>query len=188
MPAGCAIRKHVAAPRAPRARCRARRLAKRLPMRLLIALPLCLASFAAEAVVCKYLDRDGRVIYSDVNVPGAKRLSCLPPLIPAPATEPGAPRPTAKYDPATAPPAAIETRNGVRRQALEDELAAAQKALAGAKAALAEAEQTPEVYRKGGRIYRDVAKYEEKIRRLNEDIAQHEKNIAVLTRELESAR
>lgn len=50
---------------------------------------------------------------------------------------------------------------------------------------LKEGEEKPEVYKgKDGKTYRNVAKYEEKIKTLTEQIELHQKNVEALKAEL----
>ena len=53
-------------------------------MRLLLCLIPLLAASAAAAETCKYVDKEGRVTYSNVPIKGARKLSCFqPPQAPA---------------------------------------------------------------------------------------------------------
>jgi predicted RNase H-like nuclease (RuvC/YqgF family) len=64
---------------------------------------------------------------------------------------------------------------------LQEELVREEQLLEEAVQKLREGEENPEVYRgKDGKIYRNVVKYEEKIKALNYQVEQHQKNIELL--------
>ena len=68
---------------------------------------------------------------------------------------------------------------------LQNELTSEEKLLAEAKQHLQEAEANPEVYKgAGGKTFRNVGKYEEKIKPLAEQVELHQKNIEALKTEL----
>lgn len=132
---------------------------------------LCLTLPLARADIYKYVDAQGRVTYSNTPIPGGKKVE-LEPLntitLPKPQPLPG-----------------TGQEGNSRVQQLKAELAAEEKRLAEAQQALKEGEEKPEVYRgPGGKTFRNVAKYDEKIRVLKEQVALHEKNVEVLKREL----
>src|SRR6476646_7433802 len=98
---------------------------------LILLLPL-LTTGPALAETCKYVDNEGRIIYSNVPIKRARKVTCFPPPAPPP--------PEASARPAV-PPTATDTggrrveagtqrkRDQDRRTILEDELAREQKAL-----------------------------------------------------------
>jgi hypothetical protein len=163
---------------------------KLLPMKkiLLICLGIVFGSSAYANQTCKYQDVDGRIIYANVPIKGAKKLMCFGPdaatsgsaassrsriVTPTPADFP-------RVDGATQ-----KQRDNKRQQILEDELANERKALEQAKQAYVEGEANPEVYRtKDGKTMRNVAKYEEKMQSLRSNVELHEKNIQLLEKEL----
>jgi len=62
-------------------------------------------------------------------------------------------------------------RDDTRRKILQDELGSEQQLLDESKQNLKEGEANPEVYKgPDGKAYRNMAKYEEKIRTLNEQV------------------
>jgi len=163
-------------------------------------LSFCLVMLLATPVfadTCKYVDADGRIIYTNIPLKGAKKLSCFG-FDGAPASGGGARNGKA---PRTATPADFprvdsntqKQRDDTRRKVLEDELAAEQKALEQAKKEYAEGEADPETFKttitgKDGKpqtvIRRDVVKFEEKMKKLQENVDLHEKNIQMLQKEL----
>jgi hypothetical protein len=165
------------------------------------ALALVVAAPAA-AEICKYIDADGNIHYS--NVPpdkGFRRLSCTlgdesPKKSPsaAPATANGnagagsAPaRPALPASaPAGFPRVDAETQKGrddVRRKVLGDELSAEEKLLAEARTAYADGAPQPLPEERN-----DAEKYRQRIARLRESVALHEKNIEAIRKELAAMR
>ncbi len=150
---------------------------------------------AAAADICKYVDAEGRVTFSNVPVKNAKKLECIKSLAPAP------PPKQKSKGPADFPKvdaSAQKTRDEVRRKILSEELAAEQERLAQARLALEDGRQKPEVYEKQVTVtgtdgkprvvtqtFRDVSKYEEKIRNLEAEVARHERNVEALNKEME---
>jgi len=68
---------------------------------------------------------------------------------------------------------------------LQDELDTEQKLLEVAQQNLSEAESNPEVFTgQDGKTYRNVAKYDEKVKPLQEQVDLHTKNIEALKTEL----
>ncbi len=145
---------------------------------LVVMASLCPALVQAE--IYKAVDADGHVTYSSTPLKGGKKLD-LPPLPtmvpPARAT---APEGFPKVDGATQ-----KGRDEMRRKILEDELGTEQKMLDEARQNLKDGEDNPEVYRRAdGQTYRNVAKYEEKVRALKEQVDLHSRNIEALKTEL----
>lgn len=142
---------------------------------------------AAHAELCKYVDANGHVTYSDSQVKGATKSSCFeaPPVPPPPpAKAPSAPGTSAapagrlpNVDPATQ-----RKRDESRRKILEDELAVEEKSLAAARNALAEGEAV----RLGSE--RNYQRYLDRIQGLKDRVAQHERNVAALKQELSNLR
>ena len=144
---------------------------------------LCAWTMLAQAEIYKAVDENGHVTYSSAPIKGGKKiiLEPLPTMAPPPRS-----RPTAS--PSDFPRVNGETqknRDDTRRKILQDELNTEEELLGKARFALKEGEQTPEVYQgKDGKTYRNVAKYDEKIKILNEQIELHQKNIEALKAEL----
>jgi len=145
------------------------------------------ATCAAQAQIYKHVDANGRVTYSNIPTKGATRLDIEPPppASPAPAQQkPRARTPT----PADFPRVDRQTqerRDDKRRQILQSELEVEQQALKEAQQAYEEGKAKPEVYRgANGKTFRNVAKYQEKMERLQADVDLHKNNIELLQKEL----
>ena len=139
---------------------------------------MCALPLLAQAEIYKYVDKDGHVTYSGEPIKGGRKLILGPLPTMAPLAKPHTPASFPKVDTAKQ-----KERDEMRRKILQDELDAEEKLLAETKQNLNNA--TPEVYRGAdGKTYRNVARYDEKIKRLNADIELHEKNIAALKTEL----
>jgi hypothetical protein len=143
----------------------------------------------AHAQLCKYVDANGHVTYSDAPVKGATKSSCFeaPPVPPPPPTPQKSSAPSGAT-PAPAgglpnvEPATQKKRDDSRRKILEDELASEDKALAAARKALAEAEAVR---------YGDERNYQRVLDRLQpfkDRVAQHERNVNALKQELANLR
>ena len=145
----------------------------------------------AQAEIYKAVDANGHVTYSSTPIKGGKKivlepLSTMAPPSPRPAASPeGFP----KVDGATQ-----RGRDDTRRRILQDELSTEEKLLNEAKQALKAGEENPEVFKMvvgkrpdGSPIIetrRNVAKYDEKIKSLNDQVDLHQKNIEALKTEL----
>ena len=144
---------------------------------------LCLCPLWAHAEIYKAVDADGHVTYSSTPIKGGKKII----LEPLPTIVPPA-RPRSAASPEDFPRVDGETQKGrddTRRKILQDELMAEEKLLDEARQKLKEGEAEPEVYRgQDGRTHRNVAKYEEKIKTLNDQVEMHQKNIEALNTEL----
>jgi len=152
-------------------------------MRSLLAV-LIVWPFAASALAdtCKYVDSDGNVIYSNVPIKRARKVTCFQPPAPPPQAS-SAPAPSASSNDSGRPRVASSTqrqRDEDRRKILEDELAREQKALDDAKKALAE-QQTQ---RSGDE--RNYSRVQDRLKPFQEAVATHEKNIASIMQELAS--
>lgn len=151
-----------------------------------IALSGLLLSLAAAADIYKHVDANGRVTYSNIPSKGATRLQLDPPNVASPPARVRTPTP------ANFPRIEREIqdqRDSKRKEILKNELEAEKKALEEAKQAYAEGAEKPEVYRtKDGKIFRNVAKFEEKMRQLQADVDAHEKNIQLLQKELDALK
>lgn len=154
---------------------------------LALALLLTVSTFVIAEEMYKHVDEHGRVTYSNTPMKGGKKVD-LPPLTTLPAPK-AAPKPTPKTE--------VEPDKDSRRKALQEEIAKAEKALAAAKLAAKEEAEKPEVFKRTKTVKgkdgkqktitetgRNVVAYEEKMKKLNEDIAQHEKNLEKLKAEL----
>ena len=143
-------------------------------MRAALTVMLMLAVVHAKADIYKSVDKDGRVTYSNVPSKGAQKLN-LEPLNTVPSSKPGT------QPPGNFPKVDAETqksRDNVRRQILENELAQEMTQLEDAKKALAEGEAT----RLGSE--RNYQRYLDRVQKLKDAVAEHQKNIDALKEEL----
>lgn len=147
------------------------------PIHLFVLLYLGTASLA-QAEIYKRVDANGHVTYSSEPMKGGKRLD----LLPLPTMQPpsSGPKDFPKVDSQTQ-----KNRDSTRRTILEDELASEEKLLSEARQKLQEAESNPEVYRgSDGKTYRNVAKFEEKVKAAKDEVDIHEQNVRALKTEL----
>lgn len=156
-----------------------------------IAFTCFLASISAQAEIYKHIDADGRVTYSNVKIKGAQKLD----LEPADTSFGSSPKPSTKRSeqskattPSDFPKVDNNTQNqrdAKRKDILKAELESEKKALERAKQAYAEGESNPEMaVGANGKRFRNVAKYEEKMKNLQAEVDAHERNIELLTKEL----
>jgi hypothetical protein len=149
--------------------------------RLLLLVVVAVAG-PAVADICKYVDADGNVHYS--NLPpekGWRKLSC------ASGEEGSGKRPAGTAARATPSPAGFprvdpdtqKNRDDVRRKVLNDELATEEKLLAEARAQYADGAPLPLAEERA-----DAEKYRVRIGRLRQAVAIHEKNVEALKKEL----
>jgi hypothetical protein len=152
----------------------------------IVPLSLVLALLAAPSLAetCKYVDKDGRIIYSNVPIKNARKVTCFQPPQPVAAETP-APA-AAPVTPSTAPdkarvdPSTQRKRDDERRQILEEELSREQAALTEARRALSE----QEAVRFGDE--RNYERVQERLKPYQEAVGAHEKNIASIKREIAS--
>jgi hypothetical protein len=132
----------------------------------------------AQAEIYKAVDEDGHVTYSSTPIKGGKKLNLepLPTMMPAAKASASAGFPRVDNE-------TQRGRDDTRRKILQDELDAEQKLLEEANQNMSDA--SPEVY-KGpeGKTFRNVAKYDEKVKQLQEQVDLHTKNIEALKTEL----
>ncbi len=163
-------------------------LACGLALGLAVALP-------AHSAVCKYIDADGNIVFS--NLPpekGQRKISCInsddsttsktvgntkSTTVPSPPAR-TAPTPTGfpKVDGDTQ-----RSRDEIRRKVLSDELGEEGKLLADARASYANGAPVPLPEEQA-----NADKYRERIARLREAVARHERNIEMLKKELGATR
>ena len=139
-------------------------------------------STLVHAEIYKRVDANGHVTYSSEPLKGAKKLNLEPlPTMQAPRS---GPKDFPKVDTQTQ-----KNRDTTRRTILQDELASEEKLLEEARRNLAEAESNPEIYKtKDGKTFRNVVKYEEKVKAAQDDIDTHAKNIEALKTEISNLR
>jgi hypothetical protein len=144
-----------------------------------------------HAEIYKTVDVDGRVTYSNVKIKGAQKLN-LEPADTSFGTDRTAPakRASKSETPGNFPKVDASTqkqRDNSRKEVLKSELASEKTALEAAKQAYAEGESNPETYKAAnGKTFRNVPKYDEKMKKLQEDIDVHQRNIDLLEKELSS--
>jgi hypothetical protein len=147
-------------------------------MRLPVALLALLAAPLAYGQTCKYVDNEGRVIYSNVPIKNARKMMCFEPVKPpAQSAQPAPSETRPKVDTTTQ-----RQRDDERRGILESELAAEQQRLDEARRALAE----QEAIRLGDE--RNYQRVLDRLKPYQEAVAQHEKNIVSLKQELANLR
>lgn len=149
----------------------------------------------AQAEIYKHVDADGRITYSNVKIKGAKKLD----LEPADTSFGNTPKSTSKNSdesktatPSNFPKVDSNTQNQrdlKRKEILQSELDAEKQALARAKQAYAEGESNPEVYQVRNAngttsTFRNVPKFQEKMKALQAEVDAHQRNIDLLTKEL----
>ncbi|MDD2913856.1 MAG: DUF4124 domain-containing protein [Gallionella sp.] len=145
---------------------------------------ICLSPILAQAEIYKAVDADGHVTYSSTPLKGGKKIILEPlPTMAAPAARA---RSAATPDDFPKVDGAVQKgRDDTRRKILQDELSSEQKLLEDSRQSLKQGEESPEVYRgQDGKTYRNMARYEEKIRALTEQVDLHQKNIDALKTEL----
>lgn len=141
---------------------------------------MCICPMLAQADIYKAVDENGHVTYSSTPLKGGKKiiLEPLPTMLP----------PANVQSQANFPRVDSETQRGrddTRRKILQDELNSEQKLLEVAQQNLQEGEANPEVFKGAdGRTYRNVAKFDEKIKRLKEQVDLHQQNVDALKTEL----
>jgi hypothetical protein len=148
----------------------------------------------AQAEIYKKVDANGNVTYSNVKIKGAKKLDLEPADTSfgtssnndggetkrAPQTRTATPASFPKVDAGTQ-----NQRDGKRKEILQAELDAEKLALDNAKKAYAEGESNPEVFKtKDGKTLRNVPKFQEKMKNLQAEVDAHQRNIDLLTKEI----
>lgn len=144
---------------------------------------LCAPAAWAQGSVCKYVDADGNIVFS--NLPpekGQRKISCIggdePRKGTAPARSTPSPAGFPKVDADTQ-----RTRDDMRRKVLTDELGAEEKLQAEARATYANGAPVPLPEEQG-----NAEKYRERITRLRQSMQLHERNIEALRKELGAAK
>jgi len=138
------------------------------------------AGAAAQGSVCKYVDAGGNIVFS--NLPpekGMRKISCMSgeegpqktsPVAKSTPTPGGFPR----VDPGTQ-----KSRDDVRRKVLADELAAEESLLNEARIAYANGAPAPLPEEQA-----TAEKYRERIARMRQAVALHERNVEALKKEI----
>jgi hypothetical protein len=137
------------------------------PAALLVALPV-------QADIYKFVDENGRVTYTNIPKKGAKKLDVGSESSPAKSRSNAGPSSFPRVDSQTQ-----KKRDDMRKQILQDELNTEQKALADAQKALKDGEGT-----RVGDEAKNYQKYLDRVQRLKDNVASHERNIEALKKEL----
>jgi hypothetical protein len=151
------------------------------------ALLLAIASIAlsARAETCKYVDGEGRVIYSNTpnNPPkGAKLVKCFSDPAPTPAPQESKPESGARDGFPKVDGQTQKKRDDARRGILEKELADEQQQLEAARQKLAE----EEAIRTGNE--RNYQRYLDRVQPFRDAVANHERNIEAIKREISNLK
>lgn len=152
----------------------------------------------ACAEIYKHVDSEGKVTYSNVKLKGSKKLDLEPADTnfggdSSTSSRSANREPQAKTaTPASFPKVDAGTQNqrdGKRKDILTAELEAEKQALAKAKLAYTEGASNPEVYQAknadgSSKTFRNVAKFDEKMKGLQAEVDAHQRNIDLLTKEI----
>ncbi len=142
----------------------------------------------SDATICKYIDADGNVIYSNVTPgKGLRKLSCDiaddAPRAKAPGTGNGTTKaPTPSGFPRVEPEAQ-KSRDELRRKVLNDELASEEKLLGEARVAYGNGAPPPLADEQN-----DAERYRQRIGKLRQAVQLHERNVEALRKELAAIR
>jgi len=155
--------------------------------RLTLFIAFTLLHSVALAETCKYLDSEGRVIYSNTPASppkGATKVKCFEDSTskPAPTGTRSSETKAANAESRAKPPRVSEdtqkTRDGDRHRILEQELADETKQLSQAKEELA----SQEAVRNGNE--KNYQRYLDRVQPYRDAVATHERNIEALKREI----
>ena len=153
-----------------------------MKLRYLLAV-LSICTVPAQAEIYKAVDENGHVTYSSTPIKGGKKiiLEPLPTMVPPARTRSAtSPEGFPKVDGETQ-----KNRDDTRYMILQNELSAEEKLLEEARQNLQASEENPEVFKgKDGKTYRNIEKYEEKIKPLAAQVELHQRNIEALKTEL----
>jgi hypothetical protein len=141
---------------------------------------LLICPMLVHADIYKSIDENGHVTYSSTPLKGGKRIYLAPLSTMVPPAKVRSSDDFPRVDSATQ-----RERDDTRRKILQDELNAEEKLLAVAQQNLKDGEANPEVFKgQDGRTYRNVAKFDEKIKQLNDQVDLHQQNVNALKTEL----
>ncbi|HKQ24535.1 MAG TPA: DUF4124 domain-containing protein [Burkholderiales bacterium] len=151
------------------------------------ALLLAIASSAllARAETCKYVDNEGRVIYSNTpnNPPkGAKMVKCFNEPASRPAPQETKPKSEAREGLPKVDGQTQKKRDDERQSILQTELADEQQQLEAARQKLAE----QEAIRTGDE--QNYQRYLDRVQPYRDAVANHERNIEAIRREISNLR
>ncbi len=149
-----------------------------MKLRFFLAM-LLICPVMVQAEIYKAVDENGHVTYSSTPIKGGKKI-ILGPLPTMDAPPPASPSGFPRVDGETQ-----RNRDDTRYMILQNELSEEERLLAEAKQNLQEGGANPEVFRgKDGKTYRNVAKYDEKIKALSDQVEQHQRNVDALRTEI----
>ena len=149
-----------------------------------ITLAAAIAAPAAHATICKYVDAEGNVVYSNVTpAKGLRKLSCE-------IADDGPQRSSSTTRTSTTPSSfprvereTQKSRDATRRKVLDDELASEQKLLGEAREAYDNGAPPPLPGEKN-----DAEQYRQRIARLRQSVQVHERNVEALRKEIATIR
>jgi hypothetical protein len=160
----------------------------------LVTLIVIAFSSNAFAEIYKRVDADGRITYSNIKTKGATRLEFDPDANNIANDRPKSSSKSASNQrtptPEGFPKVDKQTQNqrdGKRQEILQNELDSEKVALEEAKKAYAEGEAKPEIYKTAnGATMRNVPKFQEKMKSLQDEVDSHENNIKLLQKEIDN--
>ena len=150
-----------------------------------LLLAIALIAGPALAETCKYVDEEGRVIYSNTpnNPPkGAKKVRCFSDPAPRPAPQESKPNSDAREGFPKVDGQTQKKRDDERRRILETELANEQQQLEAARQKLAE----QEAVRTGDE--RNYQRFLDRVQPFRDAVANHERNIEAIGREISNLK
>lgn len=153
--------------------------------RIVLALLALVATPAAHATICKYIDADGTTHYTNVAPDkGWRKLSCdIAEEAPRRATGSVSGKAVTPSAFPRVEPETQKTRDDMRRKVLGDELASEDKLLAEARDAYGNGAPPPLADEKN-----DAEKYRQRIARLRQAVQVHERNVDALRKEIAATR
>ena len=141
---------------------------------------LCISPMLAHADIYKSVDEDGHVTYSSTPLKGGKKIILEPLSTMLPPAQGQSQENFPRVDSETQ-----RGRDDTRRKILQDELNAEEKLLEVAQQNLRDGEANPEVFKgENGHTYRNVAKFDAKIKQLSDQVDLHQQNVDALKIEL----
>jgi hypothetical protein len=148
------------------------------------AIGLALAPVAG-ATICKYVDPDGNVVYSNVaQGKGLRRISCdIASDVPQRGPSDSARSTSTPSNFPRVEPATQKSRDDMRRKVLNDELASEERLLAEAREAYGSGAPKPLADEQN-----DAERYRQRIGRLRQSVQLHERNVEALRKEIAAIR
>ena len=171
--------------------------------KILSLVSLIIIAFSSNvfAEIYKRVDADGRITYSNVKTKGATRLEFDPDANAISNEQRPKRNGEASSNKRTATPDSFpkvdkdtqSQRDSKRQEILQSELDSEKAALEAAKQAYAEGASKPEIFHKKNAngttsTFRNVPKFDEKMKTLQTEVDSHENNIKLLQKELDALR